>query len=250
MFRNRNKNSDKISLRNVRSAFTLIELILGLIIVSVLGVSVFTAFFTAIKMQTKTENLGRFYGEGRFAINRMADEIENMIFYTPKDPKQNFLSSTDDHLTLLENGADGLKVIRYYIGQPDYGKIVKTTMGQVFSSMPQSIVVQSSEGQKAYALIREETPLVDYWQNQPHENAKTQIVTNQIASQDSLRFSYAYSPPKESKKKGYEWKDSWDKDALPAGVRIQLECAQPNQGGSSLVLTKEVYWPTVDDASP
>ncbi len=64
-----------------KNAFTLIELILGLSIFSIISLCLYGVFSGGIQVNRKSKNQNDFYREIRMSFSLMEKELENMVSY-------------------------------------------------------------------------------------------------------------------------------------------------------------------------
>ena len=102
-------------------AFTLVELLLGLTIFSVIGLCVYSVFSGGIRLSGASERQGKIYREARLSFSLMAKEIENMLPYDFSNSYQdkNAFLGEEKQITFLIGNDDGLKAVSYYIVFPE-----------------------------------------------------------------------------------------------------------------------------------
>ena len=226
-------------MKPIKSGFTLIELLLGLIIFSVVGLTIYTTFSAGISLSHRSEKGGEVYREIKTTFNLMTKELENMAPYNFSEsyPGQKAFTAKENEITFILPTAKGLKVVRYHLADPEETSIQKTIIGQTYSRNV-SGVVNLEEISRIKYLVREEADFKDYLQS-GLDDALVEILATHV-EEDGLKFSYAYLEGE--KEENIVWKNEWDSDYIPLGVRIEINFL-PAEGGN-IPLTKDILIPT------
>ena len=102
-------------------------------------------------------------------------------------------------------------------------------------------------------LIREESPLIDYWQGKESSPEDREILSANI-KEDGLKFFYAQQKsaslndqsPTDAASAAPEdmaWKGRWDQNGLPSGIRVRLSFQTPDSQ-KTLELFEDVFIPS------
>ena len=180
-----------------QSAFTLVELMVTVTIISISLAAIYHTFSTGILAWER--------GEENMANQQ---EIRQTLHLITKEIRSSFISLTDDKTRLLgenieENGANSDRLTFYTLSDPN----PMSSRRQV-GLFKVSYYLEEDESNQTFCLMRKETPAIG-------ENNFDEEVTDILLGRvPSLNFEYFY---------GDEWKDSWEVDRrLPLRVKITL----------------------------
>lgn len=232
--------------------FTLIELLLGLTLFSLVLLTLYSTFYSGIRLSRQTDRQGNVYREARWALTLIERELENMVGYDYSgsyEGKYPFMSS-DGRFSFILASPQGLKVITYYVLRPDEGDIFKVIIGETYAKNVSTVVSQESASKKEAYLIREEKTWTDFINDTQGEDAQKEIIAGHL-TEDGLRISFGYSVGEDSKET--QWKESWDGNYIPSMVKIEMDFILPGEDGKTVTLTKDVLIPSgflgADEAS-
>jgi len=223
----------------LKKGFTLIELILGLSIFSVIALVIFSTFFAGLGLMRRSEGQNDVYREARWTFSLMSREFENMVpydFSNSYDDKNAFVGS-DKKTTFLLGTPQGLKVVSYYLVPPESRVIHSVTIGETYSKNV-AIQIGDQKGFEIHYLVREEQDFVKYIQEKSEMEAEV-IAIN--IKEGGLRFSYAYLDDPESQ--NIIWKDQWDESYLPANIRFELEFVTTEKNNKVIMFDRDVVIP-------
>ena len=129
-------------MRKINSAFTLIELLLGLSIFSVVSLCLYASFSTGIHLSRRSEKNNKIYREIRWALEQMSLDLENAVFYDFSNSYPGKLSfiGEDEKISFLLPSDEGLKVVSYYHMKPSESKIHQTLIGKTYSKNVNQII--------------------------------------------------------------------------------------------------------------
>ncbi|MCA9404960.1 MAG: prepilin-type N-terminal cleavage/methylation domain-containing protein [Candidatus Omnitrophica bacterium] len=222
-----------------KRAFTLLELLLGLMLFALIGVTAYSVFSSAISLRNRAGGQGDIYKEILWSVEGMSRELENMVFYdfTNSYPGMTAFYGEASEISFLNSTDDGLKVIRYYLSDPDGGSVYEVNVGATHQG---NVTVRegSSEERPVSYLIREEIPFIDFV-NKRQDSSYVEIISRNV-SRGSLRFSFAY---KESDEEAYGYKNVWVNNYNPSVVRIQMDYVLP-ETNQLLPVERSVLVPT------
>jgi len=222
--------------------FTLIEMLIGMSIFSIIVMGLYGVFWSAITINKRSEEVNSVYREARWSMERLAKDLENMVYYQfgSQYPEEQLFKSESGKITFVIADEAGLKVVKYYIDQPDYGTIHRTGIGQRVAHLKE-IVTQSDQDDSMDFLMREEQSLVDYLQFQPEDNIEKEVLSIYV-KEDGLQFQYAYFQ-EDAGPTEIQWSDQWKENYLPLGMRVTMTFWGPSKGAKELVLTREIVIP-------
>ena len=223
-------------------AFTLVELLLGLTIFSIILASLYSTFSNGIELNRRSEDVNRVYREARWSLEILSRDLENARAYDYSNsyPQKTAFSGEADKLSFIRPTEAGLKIVNYYLEAPKEGSIYETIIGR-HSSRNVSVVSRYEENAVVHLFIREEKDFVDDLQSVTAASEKQ--VLSSSAKENSLKFSYAYLEGEEGNEK-VAWKDSWTEKYVPASIRIKITFINPDKSTEPLSVLKEIYIPT------
>lgn len=247
--------NDKTTNRPGKSpGFTLVEMLIGLSIFSVIALVLYSAFWNAIKIQQKTERMNRISRQTLWGIEQMARDLENMVPYRYEDsypgkkgqghryPDERAFKGSADRISLIKATDEGLKVVNYSLRPPERGVIHRTVVGKKVSR-PDTIIVRQEETFEADYLVREEKLFIDYLSDHASPQQGEEDVLSITVQRGGLRFYYAYLRGDENSQE-IIWKENWEEQSFPLMVRIEVTFLAPGEDRGIRVLTREVWIPT------
>jgi len=232
-------------MKNQRKAFSLVELLLGLGIFSFIASGIYMTFANGVRLNQKADQVGRVYREMRWSLEKMAHDLENLRSYdfSASYPQMKPFTGEKDKIAFLLADNEGLKKVSYYLTALNWGTVHKTLVAR-HSQMPSSITVDVQQGVKSYSLARQELPFIDALQLvAPQENIENFDLLASGIAPDGLKFSFAYLEGSQNNTQ-IVWKNNWDKNYIPSGVRILINLPNPENPKELLTLQREVYIPT------
>ncbi len=235
--------------RDFETAFTLLEILLGIGIFSLIALSVYSVFGNALRIQQRLEQMSRQQREARFVFSKMTRDIENMLLYGQDQSNHNTLVNIgeENQLTFFSFQKTGLKIVSYYLHTADFGSVQKTLVGQKFSKLRSVTVNQKIAEEQAQTLIREENAIGSALTTDPttsaaDEKAEQDILSDQIQP-DGLHFYYAHLEKGEGDHYTIAWESEMHKGAALLGIRIELTFLPFRKDQQPLTLTRDVLLP-------
>ncbi len=224
-------------------AFTLLELLLGLAIFTVIATSLYSTLWHGIKINQRAEQSNSLYREARWAMERIGQDLEKMVFYNFVDSYEDkkAFEGDDEEITFIVAEENGLRVVRYHLGKPDFGSIHKTVVGSRSSRMG-SIVVRSETTSDAKFLLREEMSFVESLESSSRKKEEAEILSIRV-KKNGLKFFYAHQAGDKDNPE-IKWKDEWEYEHLPFGIRVEMTFLKDNPDHDDLVLTRDILIPT------
>lgn len=224
---------------HVRQGFTLVELLLGTVIFSVVALTVYAVLFSALKIQQKSARYEDTVGQVSLALEIMARDLENTVGYNFANsyPAIKAFSGVKGRLTFLQPAPEGLLFITYELVRPDEGRRETVRIGQhqkKNTAVTQSVTAEAP----VYQLVRKSQPWIDFV-NQSTDNIQTRIVARNIA-EDGMKCSFGSVNPDSGER---VWYSEWSFNVIPALTRIDLTAAGAQSGGQTVSLRKEVLNP-------
>ncbi len=195
-----------------RTGFTLIEMLLGLSIFSIITLTAYSVFYSGIRLSRGSQRQGQIIRETRWMLDIMQKEFANMLFYDFSNSYDNktALSGTSSSLSFVQGSDDGLKVVKYFI---------------VFDN--------------SNCLIREELSFVDYLAGNSSES-KFEIILKNI-KENGVRFFYGYF--KEELSDEIIWKENWNNNYLASMIRVEVDLVTGQDNKTVVTLFNDIFIP-------
>ncbi|MBZ0166263.1 MAG: prepilin-type N-terminal cleavage/methylation domain-containing protein [Candidatus Omnitrophica bacterium] len=238
-------------MKRSRQAFTLIELILGLSLLTVVMLTIYSVFWGGIRLGYKAESAQDIYRQAYWSLDIMTRELENMVRYSFKEsyPEKSCFIGAKDKITFISPTPDGLKIIRYYLLAEDYGTVHKTIVN--YNSYKKNVRVSERDhtAEATKILVRQEMDFARYVNEDGAEDKLTddddlEVIAVRVKA-DGLRFSYGSMESSEEGGAGaYTWLEEWGSTELPLGVKIELDLVAPEESEQVVHFTKEALIPT------
>jgi prepilin-type N-terminal cleavage/methylation domain-containing protein len=226
-----------------KNAFTLIELLLGLSILSLLALCMYNVLYNGIR-------IGRY---GSFDNNTdrqfvstfelLERELQNALAYDfslqlPGHPA--FIGSNNSFEFIMKS-KKGLQAVKYSLKSGQAERVHQEIVGKKISKNVE-VTESQSPIQWAQVLIREEMPLADYLENKGMVSSidfEKESLVSRVA-QEGFEVEYGYY----TKDKVFFWKSSWVGKDIPQAVRVTLSILTDSDHKKVRTLTKEILIPT------
>jgi len=228
----------KHKIKAENQAFTLVELLLGLLIGAIIGLSVYNMFWSSMKLDDKMRHIHDDYMELLLADSAMGRDLENAVNLdlSASYPDAVIFDGQSSEFSFITQTPQGLKRVRYYSGQPDEGT-AKQMIGRVVN--PSNTTEKGSLSGEF--LVRQESSLAD-WLNETTNDTSTQIVA---AGLKKGSFSCQYAPfVKDLHTNGAKaivYQDNWDHKGLPLGVSCRFILYDPKSRGEGLMFKRDIF---------
>jgi len=225
------------------SAFTLIELILALSIFSVVALSLYGAFASGMKIEQRAEKGGRLYREIRWALDMVAKDLENMVPYDFKNsyPEKLAFYGQSNKFSCIVPKESGLTAVSYYIRPPEEGSIYTTIIGRHYDKNT-SMVANFEKELSVNLLIREERPFIESLQDELNKEPEIDVLSTRI-KEASFNIYYAYIEGDQDNVQ-IVWKDSWEFNYLPSGVRVEITLLPLSKTEDAKTIQKDFFIPS------
>jgi len=222
---------------NQRSAFTLIELLLGLSIFAMIAVSVYSTFSGGILVNARSQKQNHLYREIRWSMDVMAKELENMVAYdfSGSYPEKKYFIAEDKKISFLLATDDGLKMVSYYLMAPHNTRVHKILIGRT-DARNVSQTFSRRQGIDAEYLVREEVDFADYVAENVIREENIEIIAVNVKAK-GLEFTYNFSGDKDE---GFE---QAKEDKIPAAVRISIDFLSDDADEKESAVSKSVVLP-------
>jgi len=189
----------------MRRGFTLIEIMVSVVIVSLVAIAVYAVLASGIRLWRRG-NLDRsFSRQVRVSTEKLSREIRNIFKFSKIDFAGKEDSLEFAGLILNKTPDEDGQVQEYY----EVGKV-----SYLFDQAEQ-------------ALYKKETP---YYLLQREEEEKEQLPGEVVISElEEVKFSYCYL---DSASADHKWKSNWDRQeqhSLPLAVKFEMTFEDPEQ---------------------
>jgi len=221
-------------------AFSLVELLLGLSIASIIALSVYSTFSAGILLNARSRQQNELFRDARWSLRLIAKELNNAVRYdfTNSYPNKFSFNGSKHELSFVLGSDDGLKVIRYFLIPPEESVIHKILIGNT-TSKNVTVVSQSQEYQRVQYLIREEKLFIDFLADDNTDTADQEIISMHV-KENGLRFFYNDI---ENETGGPSDTSQFSSNSIPAHVRLEIDFLPATANSNPLTLTRDIYIP-------
>lgn len=224
-----------------KNGFTLVELLLGLAITAIIGVSVYNMFWSAMKLDDKMRRVHDNYTEVLMADQALSHDLENAVSldFSGSYPDAQIFDGQKTELSFLTQTPAGIKRVRYYSGLSADEAVTKVMIGRVVNPMNEDA---SGPGHMPVEfLLRQESSLAD-WLNETSNDTSTQVVA---AGFKKGSFNCQYAPFVKnlhtSGASGINYADTWDEQGLPLAVSCDFVLYDPQNPGAGLMFKRDIF---------
>lgn len=227
--------------------FTFIEILLALMLVSVLSGSLYATYAAGIQIHKRAQKLEQWSRSASWSFDAMALDLENMLpYHTPEGSAatpDDFFEGTSTGLKLLCSGEGGLKEVRYFLKDADYGTVHTVIVGARSRAVNGPVTLETSEQGRVQFLVREERvfPSVEGAAEMP-PGGEAEIL-NRYVLKDSLKFFFA-GTSRAAAREDIPWETTWKKPAFPSLVRVEMTLVNPQEPEETVRLQKDVFVPS------
>ena len=226
--------------KRLQKSFTLIELLLGLVIFSIISLTLYSVFSAGVRLNHGSAKQAQILREARWSLELMHKEIENMAAYdfSSSYPEKTALIGGNDKISFIKESTKGLEVISYYLVSGNDGYVHQEIIGSTYSKNV-SVLLKNENAADTDYLIRKKTSLVDYLVDDS-KLCEHEIIASNI-KKGGLRFYYGYHDGELSD--NISWGENWGSKYIPAMVRIEIDFNSGGKDKRILTLTKDVFIP-------
>lgn len=236
-------------MRQGQQGFTLVELILGLSLLSVVMLTLYSVFWGGIRLGYKTDASQEIYRQAYWTLDVMGKEIENLVKYTFSESYENkFCFVGQPHkITFMSATPEGLKAVSYFLISEDYGTLHKTIVNYKAYKKNVRVDIRHYEGEPAQILVRREVTFADYVSQTDDEEIETDDDLEVIAvgvKPEGLSFTYgSMGEAQEGEAANLTWLDEWQSNELPLSVNVKLDLIPPDEPEQIASFENEVLIP-------
>ncbi len=218
--------------------FTLIELLLGVVIFSVIAVTIYSVFLSALKIQKRSFGHQEAVVQINLALETMARDLENAADYdfSQSYPSLKSFQASSDQVRFLQATDQGLQFVSYHLEVSDQATRHTVKVGAHVDKNT-SITEETSVTEPVYQLVRQTQPWVD-GVNESKENLQHRVVARGIPA-DGLVLGFGSQNPDSGER---SWSSSWVSDQAPQLIRVDLTAKALS--GQTITLQKFILNPS------
>lgn len=228
---------------NSSFGFTLLEVLLGIGIFSIVIVALYSVFWSGTRLSYYSNQQGKLYREVRWLLSLLGDELENTVHYdfSSSYPDKKAFVGEHEKITFLNSSDKGLRAVSYHLETSSSDKVHRVLIGRTYTKNVDIHLTSQSDG-ATYYLVREEKPFLDFVDDITDENTETEIVASQIEP-NGLKFFYGVNEGQGNAQ--VSWSEEWDREGIPAQVRAEVTFLIPNDGDKNTAVTfdKSIFIP-------
>ncbi len=201
-----------------RRGFTLVEILLTVMIVAFLGGSLYAVFAAGLKLDHRAKQSFIDLDENRLLAEQFYKDFGRAVFYDFRGsfPDRKSFSFNGKEFIFLIEDEDQLKWVRYLLVVPSKGQIKQTRLG-VVSKRNVAVSNLTSTQASLLNLVRDENDFAHFF-TAADEPQKREVLSRRV-SEEGMRI---FCSPSFAGAQKIDWESSWDKNFLPAAVRVSL----------------------------
>ncbi len=232
--------SPRMTARELKG-FTAMELLLGLTIFALIAVSISSTLWAGIKLSRRVDPQNNISREIQLTLDLMAHELENALFYdfSHSYPDKFAFIGEPSRVSFILESDDGLKVIRYYLDQPESSRIHAVKLGNVHKKNA-DLSNQLTLGDSLHYLIREEIPFKEYLSG-TLQNTQIEVINTHV-KREGLTFFYEQN---DRTQKDVQFLGTFQNNMdLPRRVRIKMDIFNKKRKDKNISFQRDVLIPT------
>lgn len=205
-----------------KDGFTLIEIILGMIIFSIMSVSLFSVFRNGVSIQNRAQEVEHIAKEIRWTLDQMDRDIASAVFYdfSQSTPDSRSFEGTTDSVTLIVFQDAQLWRVNYILEEIDLTTVNTTIIGGVtYKPVAQTFIFQDAQTQ--YQLVRQIQPLSEFLKG-VEDNIEREVLCARLV-EPGLVIDYATFSKDQAENQDIQWVSEWGEIYFPQAVRVQLK---------------------------
>ncbi len=199
--------------------FTLIEVLLGVSLLSFVSLCVYVTFRTGMDIFKRLESQKGIYRQSQLVMNRFAKDIEDAVAYdfTGSYPGHSALEGKSDSIVFVARSQGKLKVVKYSLLVREKGVSKKTILGNSYKRNV-TVTQYAQDAPVSFSLIREEVDFIEYISGNFQVSGPEETMAENIIA-GGLKFAYAVNSDKAN---ALAWRAEWKEPALPLAVRMHF----------------------------
>jgi hypothetical protein len=227
-----------------KHGFTFVEFLLGFLIFSIMAVALYSTFASGLKIQKRANSEGLLYHQAKMSLDMIARELESSLSFnfSQSYPALKPFEAGRQRFSFLIADRDQIKRVTYYAQDPDKAMVHKILLGQRSQKNVAVTNIRSNASLGEVVLMRREELLAHFVNGQNDVSSQEEIILDHI-EEKSFKILYAYLTT-EKGATTLQWQEGWDKDYLPAGVRLEMTLRPSGQSQKVVSVVKDIYIPT------
>lgn len=224
------------------NAFTLIEMLLGIIIFAVISAVLYNTFWIGLKVDRASNDINRSLYEIKTAFELAANDLENLFFYdfSASYPTKTSFTGSSNKMSFLAVSSGKLQRVYYYTSIPDGSRTSQLIIGQR---------TDKKSTAPLEFLLRHEEGMIESLKESKHNESTGEVVAAGI-KKDSFKINYGQIKRNSSgyiiTPKEIEWFNEWKKNSIPDALRFEVVLFDIKNPTEGLSLKREFYLPPVD----
>lgn len=220
---------------------TLIEALVGVIVVSILSLSLAATLGAGIRASGRGHIVAQRCWQSRVFIDILTKDLENLVLSRASGAEGNAArggvhgNATGMEIFVLT--ASGTRRVRYYLEIPAQGEIRQTFIGRISSGNAPVTDRQVTQEKTAW-LVREESPL--FTDGLP--GTKRQIVSRDVRA-NSLNIRYGLKNQNKTED-AIAWHKECGEGCVPQGIRFEATWMDPEGRFPDMPVAKDFLVPS------
>jgi prepilin-type N-terminal cleavage/methylation domain-containing protein len=224
-----------------KKAFTMLELLLGLLIFSIVATTAYMTFATGMRLSHRSEVMNKVYRDARTSLDIIEQELENMLpydFSVSYPDKQAFLGE-ENKITFLYSTKGEVKRVSYYLLLGDDSLVTQIHIASR-TKKNKEIILNNGVSSRRVLLVREETAFSDYLSNTKKGDVQIEVISTDVA-EGGLRFSYGFVEGELGD--NLKWDDAWNLSFIPSNIKLEIDFLSRDEDPEKIKLKKSILIP-------
>ncbi len=202
-------------------SFTLLELLLGMLIASLVGLVLYEVLANGIKLHQKSRHIYKIYREAFVAFELWGQDVNNALSYdfSQSFPDINAFDGDEQELHVMRATTDGLKMVHFYTREYRH----------------ESSLFRHRENLAKF-LAEAESPTE---RNEPRTSEE--VLSHNLQGKGGVKFSYGSYVKDANQASKLSWTNTWHDKTLPAAVRMRLHLFNPDDEHRPIELNRTIY---------
>lgn len=234
--------------KKAKAAFTLVEVLLGLIVAGIIGTIVYQVFWSGVRLQRQLKQRHDNYIELLLADQVMTRDFANAISIdlSISYPDVQAFDGKKTSVSFWTVGEQGIKRVRYYGGLLNFGKATATIIGGRIDN-PRGIRA-GGKNLPIEFLLRQELSVSEF-SNDLKPSTTAQIVAAGL-TKGTFNCRYGTIERRESSEEPtIKFRDTWASNELPDLVRCSLNVYDAQNPKRKTNFVRDFYLPPIDRMS-
>jgi len=221
------------------NGITLIELLVGVAIFSVIASSLSMTFANGVMFSRKAQARDSVVQDAHWTVEALRRDLENLVPYS-QGPGGNSFRGETDSLSFVISTEKGLRRVCYFAAPKEDVRIHEVLVRHLEAGSAAETGSTSVEKKQAL-LVRAEQPFPLLDEGDADDETEQEVLSFYII-EESLRFSYAYWAD-DAQAGGLSWDGQWDRQGLPAGVRFRGDFVNVSGNTEPLAVRQNIAVP-------